>query len=120
MIDMLELIKLALRIATDAFDDELQLYINDCCAEMTALGVVGITPDNEATSSAEESEGSSGEGEGSEGGGDTPEMDPQVQSALIAYCKWKFGFNDDADRWEKIYHTKLAQLKTMTGHTEWS
>ena len=110
MIDMLELIKLALRIATDAFDQELQLYIDDCCAEMTALGVVGIPQPDEATEPA-------GEGEGSD---EEIDLDPQIQSALIAYCKWKFGFNDDADRWEKIYHTKLAQLKTMTGHTEWS
>lgn len=88
---MFELVKLALRIATDAFDSEIQLYIDDCCEEMKGLGVTDV---NESS-------------------------DPQIQSAVIAYCKWKFGYNDDAARWEQIYHTKLAQLKTMTGHTEW-
>lgn len=89
---MLNEIKLALRISTSAFDDEIQTLINAAIAEMNKLGVTAATDDTE---------------------------DPQIVSAVVAYCKWLFGNNEDADRWRDIYHTKLAQLKTMTGYTDW-
>lgn len=89
---MLEQIKLALRITTDAFDEEIQTLIDAAIAEMQGLGV---------TASVDGSE------------------DPQIVTAVVAYCKWQFGANEDADRWRDIYHIKLAQLKTMTGYTDW-
>lgn len=92
---MLDMVKTALRISGDAFDDELQLLIDSSIAEMKGLGVV-IAVD--------------------EAGDPT---DTQTQTAVIAYCKWQFGDHDNAERWRDIYHTKLAQLKTMTGHTVW-
>lgn len=90
---MLTLVKTALRITTDAFDDELDLLIEACADEMKGLGVT--VADAEST-------------------------DPQICTAVIAYCKWQFGANTDADRWRDIYHEKLAQLKTMTGYTAWT
>lgn len=92
---MLQIVKIALRIVTDAFDSELLLLISACIEEMTGLGVVIQT-----------------------GTGGVP-VSPQVQSAIIAYCKWQFGNNEDADRWRDVYHIKLRQLKTMTGFTNW-
>lgn len=94
---MLSLIKTALRITTTAFDSELQLLMADCIAELEAMGVtVEMTT------------------------GTNPEpANAQIKTTIIAYCKWKFGNNEDADRWESIYHEKLAQLKTMTGFTTW-
>lgn len=91
---MLEAVKLALRITTDAFDEELGLLIESCLEEMQGLGVVMTGTEGEPVS-------------------------PQVRSAVIAYCKWQFGENEQADRWREIYHVKLAQLKTMTGFTNW-
>ena len=91
---MLDIVKKALRITTDAFDDEIQLLIDACLEEMAGLGVVVITDEGLPAS-------------------------VQVQSAIIAYCKWLFGNNEDADRWRDIYHTKLGQLKSMTGYTDW-
>lgn len=88
---MLELVKLALRITTNDFDSLLTMYINDCMAEMTGVGVTNVS----ATA------------------------DPQVQSAIIAYCKWKFGNNEDKADFEHIYKDKLEILKVMTGHTDW-
>lgn len=83
---MLETVKLALRVVTDAFDSEINLLINDCLAEMESLGVnvyeVGTN-------------------------------DPQIQSAVIAYCKWRFGDAENKEQFEKIYHTKLAQFQMM-------
>ena len=83
---MLELAKLALRIVTDAFDDEINLLINDCYFEMESLGIRI---------------------------GDVGKEDPQIQSAVIAYCKWKFGDAENKDAFERIYHEKLGQLMMM-------
>ena len=93
---MLAIVKLALRITTNAFDTELQGLIDAAIEEMTGLGVVIVS----------ESDG-------------TP-ASLQVQTAIVAYCKWLFGNNADAERWRDIYQTKLAQLQTMTGYTDWS
>ncbi len=87
---MLELVKKALRVTKDIFDDELNMLIESCLQELSAMNVTVSEP-----------------------------YDDQVKAAVVAYCKWQFGFHDDKESWEKIYHTKLAQLKTMTGHTDW-
>lgn len=92
---MLDIVKLALRIVTDAFDDELNMLIATAIAEMEGLGVIIDTESDGQPASI------------------------QVQSAIVAFCKWQFGNSEDSDKWEGIYHTKLAQLKTMTGHTNW-
>lgn len=92
---MLTLVKSALRITGTAFDAEIALLIESCLEEMRGLNVVIETDtDGKPTST-------------------------QVQTAVIAYCKWQFGDADTKENWEAIYHTKLAQLKTMDGHTEW-
>lgn len=92
---MLEKVKLALRIAGDTFDTELADLIDACLEEMAGLNVlVNLDGDGVPTS-------------------------PQVTQAVIAYCKWQFGDNDHKEQFEAIYHTKLAQLKTMTGFTDW-
>ena len=87
---MLELVKKALRVTKDAFDDELNMLIESCLQEMAAMNVNISEP-----------------------------YDDQIKAAVVAYCKWQFGFHEDKESWEKIYHTKLAQLKTMTGYTDW-
>ena len=80
------LVKLALRITTDAFDSEIEMYIKDCVSEMSALGVnvydIGLE-------------------------------DFQIQSAIVAYCKWKFGDAENKDAFERIYHEKLGQFQMM-------
>lgn len=83
---MLEIVKLALRVVTDAFDQEIQLLINDCLSELEALGIHVFDMGTE---------------------------DPQIQSTVIAYCKWRFGDADNKDQFREIYHTKLAQLQMM-------
>lgn len=88
---MLEIVKLALRIVTDDFDEEIQLLIDDCISEMEHLGVTVF---------------------------EQGEDDPQIVSAIIAYCKWRFGDADNKTEWEKIYHTKLGQFQMMSLYTE--
>lgn len=90
---MLEAVKLALRIAGTDFNTEIQMYIDDCLAEMGALGITNM------------SEGTT--------------YDPQIISAVIAYAKWKFGNNEEKEDWHRIYADKLEKLQVMSGHTDW-
>lgn len=83
---MLETVKLALRVVTDAFDVEIQLLIDDCLKELESLGVNVY---------------------------DMGTDDPQIMSAVIAYCKWHFGDAENKDQFREIYHTKLAQFQMM-------
>ena len=89
---MLEIVKLALRITTDAFDDQVQLLIDDCILSMNKLGVTAATAETN---------------------------DPQIISAVISYCGWKFGKNDERDTFKRDYDEKLAELKMQTGYTTW-
>ena len=87
---MLELVKKALRVTKSAFDDELNMLIAACLQEMAAMNVNVAEP-----------------------------YDEQVKAAVVAYCKWQFGNNEDKDQWREIYDRKLAEMKMMTGLTTW-
>jgi hypothetical protein len=88
---MLELVKLALRITTDAFDTELNLLI---AATQTDLGIAGVTL--------------------------PAELDPICQRAIITYCKMNFGEPDEYDRLKASYDEQKAQLSMATGYTTWT
>lgn len=88
---MLELVKLALRITTDAFDTELNLLI---AAAQTDLGIAGVTLPEE--------------------------LDPICQRAVITYCKMNFGEPDEYDRLKASYDEQKAQLSMATGYTVWT
>lgn len=91
---MLNTVKLALRITTDAFDEELNLLIAACKENMQGLGII-----------VEETGGA---------------YKPQITLAVILFCKWKFGNNPDGDRWRDNYYATVAELKTMSGFTNWN
>ena len=83
-------VKMALRISTTAYDDELTDLM---AAAQQDLGVAGvIIPE---------------------------ELDALVTWAIITYCKVHFGLPDDADRLKRSYDEQKAQLVTCTGYTEW-
>ena len=87
---MLEKIKLALRITTDAFDDELEDLM---AAAFLDMGIAGVT---------------------------VPEpVDPLVTKAVITYCKMNFGLPEDYDRLKASYDEQKAQLSNATGYTDW-
>lgn len=92
---MLTIVKTALRIAGDAFDAELEDLIAACIEEMSGFNVI-VDTDAEGVPTSS-----------------------QVRTAITAYCKWQFGDNNNKADFEAIYHTKLAQLKTMTNYTDW-
>lgn len=89
---MLNLVKLALRITTNAYDTELNMLINAAFLDLTAAGVDLFTA---ATS------------------------DDLVKMAVCTYCKMNFGNPEDADRLKRSYDEQKAQLSMRTGYTDW-
>lgn len=87
---MLEKVKMALRITTNAYNDELNDLIS---AAQTDLGIAGVVlPDT---------------------------LDAICQRAIITYCKLHFGEPDDYDRLKASYDEQKAQLSMATGYTTW-
>lgn len=91
MDNVINSIKLALRIATDAFNAELTDLLN---AALLDLGIAGVTNDDI--------------------------NDPLILRAVITYCKLHFGQPDDYDRLKRSYDEQKAQLSTATGYTTWT
>lgn len=83
--------KKALRITTDAFDDEIEDLLN---AAVLDLGIAGVVvPDG---------------------------VDAIVKQACLTYVKVHFGEPDDYDRLKAAYDEQKAQLSMATGYTDWS
>lgn len=91
MDNVINSIKLALRITTDAFNAELTDLLN---AALLDLGIAGVTNDDI--------------------------NDPLILRAVITYCKLHFGQPDDYDRLKLSYDEQKAQLSTATGYTTWT
>lgn len=87
---MLEKVKLALRVVTSAFDDELTDMI---AAARYDLGIAGVVIPEEMTE--------------------------LVTRAIITYCKMNFGIPEDYDRLKRSYDEQKAQLSNATGYTDW-
>lgn len=87
---MLDKVKTALRIKTNAYNDELNDLI---AAAQIDLGIAGVQLQ--------------------------PETDPIVTRAIITFCKMSFGLPEDYDRLKKSYDEQKAQLVTATGYTDW-
>lgn len=85
---MLDAVKNAMWITTEAYDAELARLINAACAD---LGAVGVT----AESTTE---------------------DPLLIAAIVTYCRLNFGTPDDYDRLKRSYDEQKAQLITCTGY----
>lgn len=87
---MLNKVKMALRISTNAYDDELNGLI---AAAQQDLGIAGVViPD---------------------------QIDAIVTRAIITYCKMSFGLPEDYDRLKRSYDEQKAQLSNATGYTDW-
>lgn len=87
--DLINDVKLALRIKTSAYDDEIMRLIKSGLQDMGVAGVV------------------------------VPGIDPIVQTAVITYCRMHFGQPDEYDRLKRSYDEQKAQLATCTGYTDW-
>ena len=87
---MLDAVKLALRISTDAFDSELTDLIGAALIDLRLAGVINL---------------------------DTADL--LVRRAVITYCRMHFGQPDDFDRLKKSYDEQKAQMGMATGYTTW-
>lgn len=87
---MLNKVKMALRITTTAYDDELMDLIE---AAQLDLGIAGVVVPNQ--------------------------VDALVSRAIITYCKMSFGLPEDYDKLKASYDEQKAQLSNATGYTDW-
>lgn len=85
---MLEQVKLAMRIVTDAYDAELTSLIAAACHDM---GIAGVAVESTTT-------------------------DPLLARAIITYCRLHFGAPDEYDRLKASYDEQKAQLQMATGY----
>ena len=90
MNDLLNKVKTALRVTTDAFDNEILDLIS---AAVIDLDIAGID---------------------SEHG-----VDAIITRAIITYCRLNFGSPDEYDRLKASYDEQKAQLSMATGYTTW-
>lgn len=87
---MLDKIKLALRIKTNAFDEEINDLINAALADLAAAGITN--QDKE---------------------------DPLIIRAVVTFCRANFGSPADYDKMKTSYDEQKAMMQMATGYTEW-
>lgn len=87
---MLDKVKLALRITTNAFDSELNDLIE---AAYDDLGIAGVI--------------------------NTENETPLIVRAVITYCRCNFGQPDEYDRLKASYDEQKAQLSMSSDYTDW-
>ena len=90
---ILNKVKLALRIVTDAFDSEIEDLIKACLLDLKIAGVNEYTIENVT--------------------------DALIIRAVCTYCKYHFGDAEDNDRLKASYDEQKAQLQMATGYTNW-
>lgn len=90
---VLEDVKSALRISTDALDDDLTRMIK---AGLADLGITDISAD--ALTETDETS-----------------LGPLIEQAVITYIAYYLAPDDEADRWKRAYDEQKAQLITAEG-----
>ena len=93
---ILNKVKLALRIVTDAFDTEIEDLIKACLLDLKIAGVNEYTIDSVT--------------------------DALIIRAVCTYCKYHFGDAngvEESDRLKASYDEQKAQLQMSTGYTNW-
>ena len=90
MDELLEKVKLALRISESDFDSELTDLIS---AALRDLQIAGVS--------------------------NTEMTDPLITRAVTTYCKVHFGEPDEFERLKESYDEQKAQLQMTTGYTTW-
>lgn len=98
---ILSKVKLALRIVTTDFDDEIKDLIN---AALKDLGIAGVTVDSLIVVTTA-----------------STIYDDLLIRAIITYCRANFGDASDGeyDRLKASYDEQKAQMQMATGYTSW-
>lgn len=87
--ELLQSCKTALRITTNAYDNEITGYIE---AALLDLGIAGV---------------------------EYAAIDNLVAKAVMTYVRFSFGSPSDFDRLKASYDEQKAQMQTATGYTDW-
>lgn len=90
MASLLENCKTALRVTTDAYDNEISEYINAAKLDLGIAGVEAAVPDS------------------------------LVNKAIMTYVRMSFGAPANYDKLKAAYDEQKAQLMNATGYTDWS
>ena len=90
---LLDEVKLALRVTTNAYDDELNSLIESAKLD---LGIAGVVLPST--------------------------LDDVIKTAIKTYCKMNFGTpnGDVYDRLKKSFDEQKAQMSNATGYTDYS
>lgn len=94
---ILEKVKVALRITTDDFDNDIKDLINACLLD---LGIAGVTAEVPQTGS----------------------IDELILQAIKTYCKMNFGDASKVEQYDRLkasYDEQKAQMQMATGYTVW-
>lgn len=86
---LLDTCKTALRITTDAYDGELQAYIDAAKLDLGIAGVEAAVPDS------------------------------LVNKAIMTYVRMSFGAPTNYDKLKASYDEQKAQMMNATGYTDW-
>ena len=89
---MLEKVKLARKISTDAYDEELRSLISAGFAELARCGIIID---------------------------DMEEPEVLVERAVITYVAAHFGTPPDYDRLMEYFNIQVKNLKTSSLYTDW-
>ena len=82
--------RMALRVTTTAFDDQISDLIDAALLDLEAAGITYADPN-----------------------------DALVRQAVVTYVRMHFGQPDDFDRLKASYDEQKAQMSTRTGYTTW-
>ena len=88
--ELLTIVKLALRIKGNDFDLQLLDLIQSAQMDLGIAGV--ITPED---------------------------FDAVTRTAVVTYVRMHFGQPDEYEQLKRSYDEQKAQLSTSTGHTDW-
>jgi len=86
---LLDTCKTALRVTTDAYDTEIQEYIDAAKLDLNIAGV------------------------------ETNALDPLMNKAIMTYVRMSFGAPANYDKLKAAYDEQKAQLMNATGYTDW-
>lgn len=93
---LLDDVKVACRVASTVFDNELLDLISSCLAD---LGITDIKADMLSET----------------------DPDPLVKQAVVTYCRMNFGLQSDSyyERLKASYDEQKAQLLMSSSYTDW-
>ena len=86
---LLDNCKMALRVTTNSYDNEINAYIDSAKLDLKIAGVETATPD------------------------------PLVNKAIMTYVRMSFGAPANYDQLKAAYDEQKAQLMNATGYTDW-